>query len=189
MAKSRIKNNKKIHNKSGGLQAEIGRLIREANKIAFKSLSTARKAFEAPLIKIEKVLKSDPKNIDALLMKGNIIDLYFSSLMEIHEVARSCYEEVLVFTPSNVCALIDMGDWYSIEGKYNKAIRYYDKAISFLKQGKFYRSLKKEFEEAYIGKTSALKYSKKHREAQQCAVEGLQHCPNSRVLRSWASGN
>lgn len=182
-----LKANTNHPTRTKALEAKNAYLVQEASKMAFAALSVAKKKLEAPLAKLEEILLHAPQDIDALLMKGNIIDLYFSSLHEIHEIARSCYKEVLILVPSNVCALIDMGDWYAAENEYKESIRFYNKAIRLLKCGQFYRSRVNELEEAYMGKISALKDSKRFMDARQCAKEGLRYCPESNVLRSWIS--
>lgn len=103
-----------------------------------KSLSLAGD-YASALRLIEQVLELDPKDIDALRLKGNVIELEimdreanqptkFLYSVEVGR-ARACYERILLLDPSHVGALVDLGAHWKNRGEMAKALEYFDKAL------------------------------------------------------------
>jgi tetratricopeptide (TPR) repeat protein len=132
-----------------------------------KNLSIVERQYDKALEIISKLLESDRKDIDALRLKGNILDLMgsdpiqdvteTSGAMDNFEKARECYEEILRIDPQNTLALIDMGDYWEQMGDYEIALKFYDKAIELLKKGHFYISYEDEMEEAFSSRSELIK--------------------------------
>ena len=90
---------------------------------------------------IDQVLSSDPEDVDALLLKGNLLDLEATdSWVEMSpegklrnlEAARRCYVRVLEVDEENVNALRDLGDYWGDRQQIDRAIHYYDRASAIL---------------------------------------------------------
>lgn len=84
---------------------------------AARSLATLEHDYEGALQRIDQILAENPEDIDALMFKGNILDLD-----ERHQEALRCYRYVLDIDPDNVAALIDMGDCHTWLDAYEQAI-------------------------------------------------------------------
>src|SRR5438094_517387 len=74
--------------------------------------------------------KTDPNDVDLLLLKGNILDI----LLE-YDQSVPIYRKVLRIEPKNARALIDLGDVYVNKDAHRKAIPYYDRALRLIKLG------------------------------------------------------
>jgi tetratricopeptide (TPR) repeat protein len=149
-------------------------------------LSRARRLLVRPLAELDGILKLDRRNIDALLLKGNLLEIYFSSFREMHDEARKCQEAALGFAPNNASTLTDIGDWYAVDGQYRRALKFYDAALRQLRKGTIDRSSKTKLEAVYIGKVGALRDWNRMSAARRVAREGLQYCPTSTILRAWS---
>ncbi len=91
------------------------------------------------LSRIESVLSRRPNYAEALMFKGNAIELKILD-METDRIsgpvrspemkkARVCYEKALLLQPNNVMILADLGTHYRYIGNDEEAIKYYDKVI------------------------------------------------------------
>lgn len=132
------------------------------------------------------------EDIDALKLKGNILDLSALGLIKDNmlregrqqfEEARTYYEQILKLDTNNIPALVDMGDYWRRSEKPEMALAYYGKAINLLKQGFYYISRNDEIEEAFYAKSELLRAIGKNAEAEECRIEGLQLCPSAELLR------
>ena len=109
------------------------------------------------LAALEKVVGRQPEDVEALRLKGNILELkvldraqYRSeNLLRSRDwlAARKCYESILSVDPENTLALIDLGDHYRNMGASTKALEYYEVAIALLEKGQFRWSKKGEVDE------------------------------------------
>jgi tetratricopeptide (TPR) repeat protein len=124
----------------------------------FLSLSGA---YEEALAIVNDVLLIQPQDIEALRLKGNIIELKVLS-REVSSgglyvqsaeftIARQCYERILMLEPSNVMALVDLGSHWKNLGEYLKAQEFYDRATNLLKAGYYTLSRKDEMKEVLEG--------------------------------------
>ncbi len=123
-----------------------------------RSLATAGRYDEA-LVNVSKVLKHNPNDLEALRLRGNILELKVldygqfrpQKLMRSKEYleARSCYEQILKVDPNNTLALIDMGDHFFNVDAYDRAEAYYVNALSLLRNGEFRLSWEDELREAF----------------------------------------
>lgn len=101
-------------------------------------------SYEAALQEIDQLLETGRADLEALRLKGNILELKAldaneqssKKLMTSADYleARKCYEEILVKDPSNTMALTDLGDHFKNLGAYDKAFDYYAQAWNFLKR-------------------------------------------------------
>lgn len=170
--------------KSG--RGDLDRRLQRVAGAAFEMLTKARRLLARPLAEVDGILKRDHRNIDALLLKGNLLEIYFSSFREMHDEARQCQEAVLAVSPNNVSAITDLGDWYAVDGQYRRALKFYDSALRHLRKGTIDRSSKPKLEAVYIGKAGALRDWNRMAAARQVAREGLRYCPTSTILRAWS---
>jgi len=85
---------------------------------------------------------------------------------------------------SNTLALIDLGDAYSNQGKYQASIKYYDRALKLIRKGKHtsgmyvYPEKGEEYITACEGKATSLLELNRPMAALKCIVEGLQKYPS-----------
>lgn len=115
---------------------------------------------------LEAILRENPDDLDALMLKGNILDMDGN-----HEEALKFYQQALNLDPDNVPALIDFGDCIAWLGRYQEAIGYYERALELLKQGKFYLDPRDECRSAYRGKLEALRDSGQVEKARAWQIE------------------
>ena len=169
-----------------GGRREVDRRLQRVAGVAFEMLTKARRLLARPVVELDGIIKRDQRNIDALLLKGNLLEIYFSSFREMHDEARKCQEAVLAFSPNNVSALTDIGDWYAVDGQYRRALKFYDAALRHLRKGTIDRSSKPKLEAVYIGKAGALRDWNRMSAARRVAREGLRYCPTSTILRAWS---
>lgn len=157
-----------------------------------KTLAIIHRQYNKALKIVNYLLKLKSSDIDALRLKGNILDLQTLDLMRDQSVistdaqnfdhARICYEKILKLDPGNIVALIDMGDYWERRENYEIALEYYNKAIERLRNGHFYNSFEDECEEAFWSKAELLKNIGRVEEASFCVADGLQLCPDSELL-------
>jgi len=143
-----------------------------------KAIATLEHDYEEALDIVNRLLKRNTRDTDALILKGNILDLAHK-----RSESRRCYEKVLRRDKNNVRALIDMGDWCSYKRKPGAAVSFYDRALSLLKRGVFYLSRKDEFEEGYTGKIALLRELGRMAEARQVTRDAVTNCPDFKPLR------
>lgn len=115
--------------------------------------------YAAALAALDMILRTAPKNIQALRLRGNVLELRAldraqysaAKLLRSRDYvrARSCYEQILEQDPSNTLALIDLGDHFRNLGAADKAGTYYEAAIDQLSKGRFSWSRKDEIEEVF----------------------------------------
>ncbi len=130
-------------------------------------LATIEKNYTDALEIVDALLHEDPDDVDALRLKGNILDLKSldqktenpasSSYEKYQEKARCCYAAILKISPNNTVAHIDLGDYWSRKEEYGKAVLYYNKAIELLNKGHFFCDREEELKEALISKAELLK--------------------------------
>jgi tetratricopeptide (TPR) repeat protein len=156
----RIRGSKKIH------------VLRTARDLAS---SDPERAIEV----LDEYLAANPRNaVDVLIIKGNILDM-----QERFDEAREVCERALRLHPTNVPALIDLGDHYSnIEGNFRKALSCYDRALDLLESGHYYFNKEDEYVTACREKAGALVQLNRPREAMKCLIKGLLRYPMSSIL-------
>ncbi len=91
------------------------------------------------LSRIQSVLSRHPNHIEALIFKGNALELQAldreqgrtSGPLRSPEMtkARVCYEKALLIQSDNLTVLADLGDHWSYLGNSEKALKYYDQVI------------------------------------------------------------
>ncbi|MEP7242863.1 MAG: tetratricopeptide repeat protein [Gammaproteobacteria bacterium] len=133
------------------------------------------------LAELEEIIGGRPVHVEALRLKGNILELKALNRAQHHAQkllrsrdyvnARKCYEEILALEPDNTLALIDLGDHFRNLGASTKALDYYERAISLLSKGRFSWSRKEEIEEAF--EHAAGLYTELGREADGARIEEL----------------
>lgn len=113
--------------------------------------------YDAALDLVEKLLVKHAGDVEALRLKGNILEqkgldlneYTMKKLTKSHDylLARECYERVLRVDPKNTVALIDLGDHYKNLDAYDKAFSFYEQAIDLLRSGESRICQKDEVEE------------------------------------------
>lgn len=118
--------------------------------------------YDEALELLESTFGIYPKNIDVLILTGNILELKAAQLArllsrnkkhinKLRQMAKNRYLDALKIAPDNPAINIDLGDWYANYNK-KKALEHYENAINLLEDGKFYVSLKDELIDALEGK-------------------------------------
>lgn len=121
---------------------------------------------------------SEAKDVGLLVLKGNIFESQGK-----FAAAKEVYEATIKIDPSNTQALIDLGEYHAESRRhYNKALGYFNRAISILQRGRFIGNLEDEYVDACTGKASLLVKLRKPREALEVIVDGLKRFPTSRLL-------
>lgn len=113
--------------------------------------------YDSALALVETLLGERSDDVEALRLKGNILEQKALDLNEYkrakltksHDylLARECYERVLRVDPRNTVALIDLGDHYKNLDAYDKAFSFYERAIDLLRSGESRVGRKNEVEE------------------------------------------
>ena len=99
-------------------ESSISRLLQEGRVL----LNASR--FEEALISYDKVLKIDPRSVDALNGKGLILNQLGK-----YEEAITWFDKALEINPNFVNALNNKGIALANLGKYEEAITWFDKAL------------------------------------------------------------
>ena len=137
-----------------------------------KALAILHHDCQEALKTLAPLLTENPMDVDALILRGNILDLG-----EEYEESKKCYDTVLRMNPNNTRGLIDMADWYSHKGDVNKASDYYDRALTLLKNNNYYLCREEELKEAYLGKILLLREVGDLDQAQATEAEAQSTCP------------
>jgi tetratricopeptide (TPR) repeat protein len=130
-----------------------------------RMLSIAGDYIEA-LHLIDSMLRLNPFNVEALRMKGNIIELkvfdselnYDFEFVNSPEIlkARTCYEQALLYEPSHTGILADLGTHWMNLGNSDKALYYFDKVMELLSDHSKLGDCRDDFTEALEGKIEIL---------------------------------
>lgn len=83
---------------------------------------------------VNDLLSTDPDDIDALLLKGHVLEMRGNS-----NLAREIYERVIELDPGNVHALIDLADCDQDHGDFEQALERLEEAQARVEAG-FYRT-------------------------------------------------
>jgi tetratricopeptide (TPR) repeat protein len=93
---------------------------------------------------LEGQLSIDPRDVGALRMMGNLLELKELERLEYSSKrltsssdfmkARRCYESILKIHPNDVKARIDLGDHFKNLGAIDQALMWYREAVSALRQ-------------------------------------------------------
>lgn len=147
--------------------------------------------YDEALSLVEAMLSVASDDLDALRLKGNILDLEISDENQFLtneeksgklEAAKKCYERVLALSPHNVLALIDLADYWKHQGEFDQSLSYYDRAIDLLKHNHAYLALRDELEEAFEGKFDLLYQFNREAEAAECREEARRLIPDSALF-------
>ena len=158
-----------------------------------RTIATIHHRCEEALSLVDSFLNTNPKDVDALLLKGNILELMAYHLEvsasteqfevnDFKESSRKCYEELLKIAPENPVVYKDLGDYWEDKNDKKKALEFYDQSIALLKAGKFYSCAKEEIEAAYWAKYELLKDTGNTEKAIECLEEGKKLYPESKLL-------
>lgn len=105
------------------------------------ALASARSGdYMVALSRIQSVLSRRPNHLEALIFKGNVLelqaldreqDMASSGVLRSPEMrkARVCYEKALLLQPNNLTVLADLGDHWRYLDNSEKAVKYYDQVI------------------------------------------------------------
>lgn len=134
-----------------------------------------RSEFVAALQILNKYLQIvNPKEVDVLILKGNILDASGD-----FETAKRVYKQVLRLAPRNPVPLIDLAGYYLLgePSRARTALRYYNKALKLLWSGRFYADIEDEITEVCLGKSDALIKLGRPSDAIRCLLKGLEKYP------------
>lgn len=99
-------------------------------------------SYETALKVVDLILNRFPDDIDALRLKGNIIELWISAEFDAIptagsnarlSLARACYEKILTIDSRNTLALKDLADHLKDLGEKTEALILYKKLIGILR--------------------------------------------------------
>jgi tetratricopeptide (TPR) repeat protein len=136
----------------------------------------------------QAVLDAEPYDLNALALKGNILDYQYEVAAELglsdlaaeaSEEARHCYETMLQIDGENVRALIDMGDHCAVRSRHEDALGWFDRALSELDAGRYFSSLDEDLAEALARKRDSLIALNRVEEAVAVNADGRRRCPGS----------
>jgi tetratricopeptide (TPR) repeat protein len=129
--------------------------------------------YKKALKQIDVFLQTNADDIDALLLKGHILDL-----IEKYGESLKCYKKVLNIDKANVPAIIDIADVENKRGNVKKALNLYNQAISLLKRNIYYVSKEEELEEAYWNKIVLLRDQGQIKAAKRTVLNAERDCPS-----------
>ncbi len=124
-----------------------------------------------------------PNDVDVLRLKANVLDIQLK-----YGQSLGIYKKLLRVNPTDVLALIDLGDVYARRSQYVHAIKCYNRALRALNQGHHisraysYIGKEEEWHDAYKGKVKALLELNRTLDALKCLIQGLQKIPTDIVL-------
>lgn len=128
---------------------------------------------------IEEILEEYPGNLDALRLKGNVLEQKALdeneasprslALSEDYLAALACYEKVLETDPRNTVALIDVGDHYKNLNAFDQAFTCYRSAMDLLEAGEERIGAESEVREVLSTCDDLLRYPSARERAQQLA--------------------
>lgn len=111
------------------------------------------------------LLLENPRDVDSLRLKGNILELQVLEREANQEVkhtyspefgkARACYEQILLIEPDHPGALTDLGSHWKNLGDTSKALDYFDRMLALHRDQK--HENRDELIEAMEGKIEILK--------------------------------
>jgi tetratricopeptide (TPR) repeat protein len=135
--------------------------------------------YKAALDSIEDILRQYPGDLDALGLKGNVLE---QKALDEHEAsprplaitgdyiaALACYEQVLKVDPRNTVALIDLGDHYKYIDAFDQAYSFYWSAIELLEAGEERVGAESEIRELLSTCDDLVRYPTSRARAQQLA--------------------
>ena len=134
-----------------------------------KFLALFDKKYDEAIFLVDRLLSERDNDIDALRLKGNILDLKALDIslptdLETNKgffsEAKKCYEKILEIDQNNALAMIDLGDYWAREDNYSVALKWYDNAIHVLENGIYHSSLEEEMEEAVCKRSELIESHK-----------------------------
>jgi len=140
----------------------------------------------------QDVLDAEPYDLNALALKGNILDYQSEVATELgladlaaeaSEEARHCYELMLEIDAENVRALIDSGDHLARRGQHKQALGWFDRALKQLDAGRYFSSLDEDLAEALTCKRDSLIALGLDSKAVEVNADGRNRCPDSDSFR------
>ena len=140
----------------------------------------------------QDVLDAEPYDLNALALKGNILDYQSEVATELgladlaaeaSEEALHCYQTMLEIDSENVRALIDLGDRQARRGRHEDALGWFDRAIAELDAGRYFSVLEEDLAEALTRKRDSLIALGRTTEAVEVNAEGRNRCPGSDSFR------
>jgi tetratricopeptide (TPR) repeat protein len=162
-----------------------------------KRLEAARESaregeYHDALLQTQQVLDAEPYDLNALALKGNILD-YQSEVaaelgladvaVEASDEAHRCYSMMLDIDAENVRALIDIGDHLARRGRHDDALGWFDRALVQLDAGRYFSSAEDDLAEALTRKRDSLIALGRTQEAVAVNADGRERCPGSDAFR------
>jgi tetratricopeptide (TPR) repeat protein len=124
--------------------------------------------YAAALDSIEVILGAYPENLDALRLKGNVLEQRALDENELSSRglaissdfldALACYEKILRIDPKNTIGLIDLGDHYKYTDAFDQAFECYGNAIDLLEAGEARIGVESELRELLSTCADLLRY-------------------------------
>lgn len=135
--------------------------------------------YRAALSSIDEILRDYPGNLDALRLKGNVLEQKALdenelsprklAISEGYRAALECYEQVLKADPRNTVALIDLGDHYKNVDAFDQSFTFYGRAMDLLEAGEERIGAESEIRELLGTCDDLLRYPSARERAQRLA--------------------
>lgn len=145
--------------------------------------------YEEALVVLNRLIKTYPEYISAVVLKGNILDIWASDdavddtkSEQLYEDARACYELALKMDTDCIPAYIDLGDYWKIKNNLQNALESLNIAIELLEAGKQWESREDEIDDAFSRKAAILRELGREDEAAFCLAVGRRLNPTSIML-------
>lgn len=146
---------------------------------------------------IDGFLAKHPTYVPALRLKALVLDYAASQESETStgrkdkdvradEVQR-CLDEAFGLEPRNTLVLADLGDFWVNQGEYERAHRFYNRAIRLIRGGEATRNGLEELEDVYQAKILAWYDEGKIKSAERCKLRAKRD--RERLRRFGSDGN
>jgi tetratricopeptide (TPR) repeat protein len=143
-----------------------------------KNMAFLEKDYDSSISILDEWLNSNKDDVDALRLKGNILDLKALDLMQdgiedisLFELARNCYEKILIIKPNSPLAYVDLAEYWLRNGCAKEALTLCNKSIELLENGYSSVCMNDEIEEAYNCKIDILNKLARTKEALSVAAK------------------
>ncbi len=117
----------------------------EKNRLLEKArfISLIEKRYEEALALLDHFLARHKNDLDALCLKGNILDLKgLDCSLELNKTeiekcftkALKCYNTILTIDSKNTNAMIDIGDYWERKCNHQEALKWYSLSINIMQK-------------------------------------------------------
>lgn len=147
-------------------------VLTTAADLAFKA------DFKRANLIVDQILKDNPHDTKALLLKGAIAQASGECRKMI-----LCAEKILKQDRNNISALNDAGDYYFYKGQYVRALKFYNRAAGLLRRGFYSLDRKSEIFDTWTGMVECFLNRGLNKKALFCIDEGIKLNPRLRQFK------